>query len=164
MSFISDEFIQSSSNAGSYFKPKKGVNNKVRILSERAMEGYVQWTQDSKPMRWKYGENKPEANYQADTRPRKFLATAVWNYDAEQVQVWEITQKSIMDSINEIARDPDFGHPNGYDLKITRTGEGLETQYQIIPHSAALLPEVEAAMQNPGVNLEALLHGEDPFA
>ena len=164
MSFISDEFIQSSSNVGSYFKPKKGVNNKVRILSERPTLGYQQWTEDGKPVRWPYNGSKPQANYQAESKPRKFMACAVWNYDAETVQVWEITQKSIMDALAAITNDSDFGHPNNFDLKITRTGEGLETQYGVIPISTPLDPNLEPLLANPGVNLEALFEGEDPFA
>ena len=164
MSFISDDFLSSGTSAGSYFKPTKGTNNKVRILSDKPLHGYVQWTEDNRPMRWAHGAQKPEAVYQEGTRPRKFLACAVWNYETESVQVWEITQKTVIDSLDEITRDPDYGHPNSYDLKITRSGEGLETQYRLIPHSAPLLPDVEGAMQDPGVNLEALLNSEDPFA
>ena len=77
-------------------------------------------------MRWSYGMNKPEAVYQEGTRPRKFLACAVWNYATESVQLWEITQSSVINSLDDITRDADYGHPNRYDLKISRTGEGLE--------------------------------------
>ena len=164
MSFINTEFLASGNNAGSYFKPVKGSNNKVRILSDKPLHGFVQWTEDNRPMRWSYGMNKPEAVYQEGTRPRKFLACAVWNYATESVQLWEITQSSVINSLDDITRDADYGHPNRYDLKISRTGEGLETQYRLIPHAANMSEEVEAAMQNPGVNLEALLNGEDPFA
>ena len=92
------------------------------------------------------------------------MACAVWNYETESVQVWEITQKSIMDALATITNDPDFGHPNNFDLKITRTGEGLDTQYGVIPISSPLDPNLEPLLANPGVNLEALFKGEDPFA
>jgi hypothetical protein len=163
MTFIDDSFVADNGNAGSYFKPREGQNNKVRILSEKPILGYVQWTNDNKPMRWKFGENKPEADYQ-EGRPRKFLAVVVWNYQDECVQVWEITQKTLIDALNEITRDSDFGHPNNYDLKITRIGKDINTQYQLMPLSAPLLEHVEAALQNPIVNLDALFNGEDPFA
>ena len=64
MSFINTEFLASGNNAGSYFKPLKGSNNKVRILSDKPLHGFVQWTEDNRPMRWSYGMNKPEAVYQ----------------------------------------------------------------------------------------------------
>ncbi len=164
MSFINEAFLESGTTESRYFRPVKNKPNKVRILSERPTLGYLQWTEDGKPVRWPYNGSKPQANYQAESKPRKFMACAVWNYDAETVQVWEITQKSIMDALAAITNDSDFGHPNNFDLKITRTGEGLETQYGVIPISTPLDSNLEPLLANPGVNLEALFEGEDPFA
>lgn len=164
MSFISDEFASANNNAGSYFKPAKDKTSKVRILSEKGLEGYVLWTEDNKPVRWHWKDSKPEANYREGDKPRKFLAVAVWNYDDQCVQVWEITQKSVFDALHEITKEPDFGHPNTFDIRITRKGEGLETKYTVIPVPGPIVPDVEKAMATLSVNLDALLNGEDPFA
>ena len=164
MSFISESFMETASSESRYFTPAKGKSNKVRILSQAPIQGYVQWTAEGRPVRWPHDAKKPQANYQDDSKPRKFIACAVWNYEAQTVQVWDVTQRSVIDAIFSIASDKDFGHPNNYDLKITRTGEGLDTQYSVIPISADLTEEVQQYMQEPGVNLEALFEGEDPFA
>jgi hypothetical protein len=164
MSFISEAFAASNNNAGSYFKPAKDSTSKVRIVSEKGLEGYVCWTEDNKPVRWHWRDNKPEANYREGDKPRKFLAVAVWNYNERCVQVWEITQKSVFDALFEITKDPDFGHPSTFDIKITRKGEGLETKYNVMPVPGPIVPDVEAAMQTLSCNLEALLTNDDPFA
>ena len=99
-----------------------------------------------------------KANYREGDKPRKFLAVAVWNYDDQCVQVWEITQKSVFDALHEITKEPDFGHPNTFDIRITRKGEGLETKYTVIPVPGPIVPDVEKAMATLSVNLDALLH------
>jgi hypothetical protein len=108
MSFISEDFAKANNNAGSYFRPAKDKTSKVRILSEKGLEGYVCWTEDNKPVRWHWKDSKPEANYRDGDKPRKFLAVAVWNYDDQCVQVWEITQKSVFDALHDITMEPDF--------------------------------------------------------
>lgn len=163
MSFISEQFVETASGSSNYFRPVKGKSNKVRILSPEPLTGFVQWTADSKPVRWAYDANRPDAVWEDGSRPKKFLAVVVWNYETESVQVWEIVQASIIAALHEITKDEDFGHPNNYDLKITRQGEGLETTYQLFPVSSPLTPELETAMKTHGVILEALFHGEDPF-
>ena len=98
MTFITDQFQETGNNAGSYFKPLKNQTAKVRILSEKPLEGFVQWTEENKPVRWHWADNKPEANYREGEVGRKFLAVAVYNYSTQSVQVWEITQKALLTS------------------------------------------------------------------
>ena len=164
MSFIDTEFLASGNNAGSYFRPAKDKTSKVRILSEKGLEGYVLWTEDNKPVRWHWKDSKPEANYREGDKPRKFLAVAVWNYDDQCVQVWEITQRTLQESLDALTRDSDFGHPANYDLKITRKGEGMDTTYSMVPMPGEQNEDVVNAIAELRVNLDALLSGEDPFA
>ena len=95
MSFINEAFLESGTTESRYFRPVKNKPNKVRILSERPTLGYQQWTEDGKPVRWPYNGSKPQANYQAESKPRKFMACAVWNYDTENVQVWKSRRKAL---------------------------------------------------------------------
>ena len=162
MNFIPENFNQSQE--GAYFKPMKGKQNRVRIISNAGLFGYVQWTEDNRPVRWLTESPRPDAEYKADTKPRSFIACAVWNYEAKQIQVWEITQRTIQDTLQQLTNDADFGHPINYDLKITRKGEGLETTYSMVPMSTPLSEEVQDAIENNTVNLEALLTGDNPFA
>ena len=55
-----------------------------------------------------------------------FWALPVYvHYEDEGLKVWEITQKTIRDQITALAADEDFGNPNHYDIKVSRTGMGL---------------------------------------
>lgn len=139
MSFISEDFASANNNAGSYFKPAKDKTSRVRILSEKGLEGYVLWTEDNKPVRWHWKDSKPEANYREGDKPRKFLAVAVWNYDDQCVQVWEITQKSVFDALHEITMSSDFDilTPLTFALRAKVKGWKLSTQlFQCLTNSA----------------------------
>ena len=88
---------------------------------------------------------------------------AVWNYETQSVQVWEIRQLTIINALHEISKDSDFGHPTNYDLKVTKQGEKLDTTYQLFPIPSQMTPELQQHMEHNGVVLEALFHGENPF-
>ena len=85
-------------------------------------------------------------------------ACAVWNYEERAVQVWEITQRSLQESLHLLTKDKDFGPPINYDLKITRKGDGLETTYSMVPMPGDMNDDVQNAIAELRVNLEALLH------
>ena len=162
MSWLPDNIHEPK--AGSYFKPLKGKQNRVRIICDKPLVGYVQWTSDKKPVRWKLGDARPEADYGEGTKPRVFIAVAVWNYEERTTQVWEITQRTLQESLDALTRDSDFGHPANYDLKITRKGEGMDTTYSMVPMPGEQNEDVVNAIAELRVNLDALLSGEDPFA
>lgn len=162
MSFLPDNFNEPQ--AGSYFKPEPKKQNRVRILSDKPLVGKVHWTTDNKPVRWKLGEATPEADFRPDQKAKTFVAVAVWNYELKATQVWEITQRTLQESLDLLTRDKDFGHPINYDLKITRKGEGLDTTYSMVPIPGEISDDVQFAVAELKVNLDALLSGEDPFA
>ena len=87
----------------------------------------------------------------------------VYNYDEERIQVMEITQKSLKEQLLVLARDEDFGDPKEYDIKITRSGEKLDTTYNIIALGKAEFTNQKAIEEAQAVNLEALYDGNDPF-
>ena len=78
--------------------------------------------------------------------------------------MWEITQKTLQESLDALTRDVDFGHPANYDLKITRKGEGMDTTYSMVPMPGEQNEDVVNAIAELRVNLDALLTGDDPFA
>ena len=162
MSWLPDNIHEPKS--GSYFKPLKGKQNRVRIINDKPLVGHVQWTSDKKPVRWKLGDPRPEADYGEGTKPRVFIACVVWNYEERCTQVWEITQKTLQESLDALTRDPDFGHPANYDLKITRKGDMMDTTYSLVPMPSDQNEDVVNAIAELRVNLDALLSGEDPFA
>jgi hypothetical protein len=100
----------------------------------------------------------------ATQKAKHFWACCVWNVDASAVQIWQINQRTIQEAIMGLINDKDWGDPREYDIKILRTGDGLETKYGVSPKPKKDLPEAakfEYDLMN--IKLEKLLTGEDPF-
>jgi hypothetical protein len=155
-------------NGGNYMKFQPG-ENRFRVLASPIL-GYVYWTTDAtggrKPNRIRMSERVPANVILADDDdPKHFWAMPVWNYQDEQVQILEITQKGLMKSIRQLAADADWGSPVNYDLVVTKSGQKLETKYSLQPKPAKPLDEgITRAFTDMHINLDALYDGKDPFA
>jgi len=149
-----------------YFKFQQGENN-FRVMSS-AIVGYEYWTEDKKPVRlremWKKkpADIKVEAN--GSYRTNHFWAFVIWNYEANAIQIMQITQKTIQRAIKSLVDNKKWGDPKNYDLTITKTGEGLETEYSVMPNPGSeVQKEIQDEFEAKPVNLEALFDGGDPF-
>lgn len=153
---------------GGYYKLQDGENT-FRVMTS-AVVGFVYWNIEGKPVRSRTPIQGTPADIRLDKegkpeRIKHFWAFAVWNADAQQVQVLELTQKSVMDGIKALVDNKKWGDPKSYDISVTRTGSGLDTEYQVMPNPHSPLPEgAIAALKAKPVNLEALYSGGDVFA
>ena len=88
----------------------------------------------------------------------------VWNFDTKAVEILEITQTTIPTAMEELIHSDDWGDSLGYSLTVNRKGEGLETEYSVVPSPAQPTPAniLEAYKEKP-INLEALFAGGHPF-
>jgi len=164
MSFLPENYEIPSADTG-YMKFVKG-ENRFRVLSS-AIVGSETWIEDKdgnrKPKRWPLNENVPVEEI-GDTI-KHFWAFVVWNYNDEKVQILEITQKSIMKSIQALTKDEDWGSPKDYDIVVTREGEGLETEYQVNPKPKKDMDAgIKRFYKDLNINLKALFKNGDPFS
>jgi len=155
------EGYEQPKTGGNYLKFEKG-ENRFRILS-KPIVGWLDWDNNNKPLRFRMPDKPKPIN------PKKavkhFWAFVVWDYKSESIKVLEITQSSIQSAITGLTRDGDWGSPFGYDIKVNKTGEGLDTEYTInpVPHKE-VSAEIKAAFAAKRVELERLFDNEDPFA
>ena len=126
--------------AGSDFMKLEDGDNKFRVLTD-AVIGIEGW-KDNKPFRrggadatidpsevdidQKYGKPKISS----------FWAFMVYSYRDEKVMLLQINQKTIQKAIMGYASDSDWGHPQEYDLTITRTDTGGKISYAVKPSPA----------------------------
>lgn len=154
------ELPKSSSN---YMKFEDGLN-RFRILG-KAIIGYEYFTNENKPVRQKEPfEDWPE-DIKEEGKIKHFWAFPVWNYNQKSVQILELTQKSIMGAIKALIDNPKWGDPKLYDIAVTKTGNKLETEYQVQgePPIAEPEQEIKDAFAQKTINLQALYVNEDPF-
>jgi hypothetical protein len=144
-----------------YLKLKKG-SNKFRVLSS-AIVGFEYWTRENKPVRSKVAWEEIPDDAKLDKNgnfQKHFWAFTVYDYESKKVKILELTQKTIMGSIKTYVSNPKWGNPTGYDFEVTRTGDGMETEYTTIaePHSDTPVTNI------PEIHLEELFVGGDPFS
>lgn len=160
----SDYKEQDSSN---YMKFKDG-DNRFRVLSS-AVVGTENWS-GNKPVRWHLSDQEPNKEWDANKdgtprRSKRFWAFVVWNYDANKIQILEITQITIQRVIMSLTQNKKWGSPFDYDITITRTGEGFETEYTVTPDPKEPVDkEIVEAYKNSNIDLEQLFTGGDPFS
>lgn len=148
-----------------YMKMEEGVN-RIRILSA-PITGWEIWMDGKnskrKPLRSRY-EEKPEKPSDPNSPLKYFWSFVVWNYAASAIQILHVTQASIRKGIEAVVNDEDWGHPAQYDIKITKRGEGVDTEYVVNPVAPSPLSnEILKAFKEKPIWLEALYDGGDPF-
>lgn len=160
-----------------YLTPSKiedGKTARFRIMSSPIL-GWEYWdkqTKDHKPVRLPYTEAslavaQEEASKnkeQDDQRVNHFWIMIVWNYDTKNLEVCEITQKTILSTMRNLLADEEYGSPKNYDLKITKKKEKDKTTYEVTPGVPKEAPEEAIKEHGKGlINLRALFYGADPF-
>ncbi len=134
-SFLPKDY-EVNSGGSDFFKLKAG-DNKFRIVSD-AIVGKEGW-KDNKPFR-RGGQDAVIDVTEVDVDQKSgkpkindYLACYVFNHDSGKVEIASFTQVGIKKALAEYAADDDWGHPSGYDITITKSGEGLATKYSIKP-------------------------------
>lgn len=95
---------------------------------------------------------------------RRNWAFKVYNHETKQVQVWEVAQKNIQQYLTNILRGKLKNDWTKFDLQITRTGQGLETEYTLMNgDSESLGKEAQKIIDETYVDLTQMTLGKDPF-
>lgn len=148
-------------SAGAYMKISDG-ENRIRILTAPVL-GWEDWL-DKKPVRYHF-DAKPAKSIDPLKPIKHFWAFIVWNHLEEKIQILQITQATIRNTIEALVKDQDWGAPYFYDIKIIKSGEGKNTEYAVtpLPHKP-VEDRIKKAFYNTPCNLESLFTGDDPFA
>lgn len=160
MNFLPENY-EAPKTSGFYMRLQEG-ENRFRILSAPIL-GWEDW-QNKKPIRFTM-DSKPASPIDAKKPVKHFWAFVVFNYNEEQIQILQITQATIRKSLEALCKDQDWGSPYFYDIKIHKTGEMTDTEYNVnpVPHKP-LDPFIIKQFKDRPCNLNALFTNEDPFA
>lgn len=150
-----------------YMKFQPG-ENRFRVVSNKAITGWEWWTEDSegkrKPVRIPHSQRIPVEEIDEPDKIKHFWAFVVWNYKEEKIQILEVTQKGIQRTLESLVNDADYGSPRNYDIVVRKTGEGMETRYEVMPKPPkAIDAGVIKLFEDMQINLNALYEGKDPF-
>lgn len=164
MSFFQKDYTPSAGGNGNYTKLQPG-ENRLRILSDQALQGWQYWNTASKPVRSAYHQRPVNpADLREGDSVKECLWTGVYNYATKAIEIWEITQKGILNALFAYASHEDYGDPIGYGLTVTKSGSGMETKYSVVAGVPKPLPvEIQKLADETPLNLRALLDGGSPF-
>jgi len=127
-----------TSHKDDYFK-FKSWDNKFRILTSPII-WYEYFDIEDKPHRSKEVIKDP-IDIKEKGKVKQFRAFLVYNYDEKRIQVMSITQAGIKQQIQWYINDADYWNPLDYDIKINKTGDWLETKYQVKTLGKSDLPK-----------------------
>ena len=91
----------------------------------------------------------------------------MWNYEADEVQLCEISQKSLIKAFDEIANTEEYDDFDAIDFTIAKEGSGLETRYTLTPlpvkkDAKEKLEQAWNVAKNT-ISMEKYIAGEPPF-
>lgn len=157
-----------SSGGGRFINPSK-IDGETRIrLFGEGVTGYEGWTTDNKPVRWESRPAELPENIRKNDDGRdplkRFVAAIAWEYDTSSFKIISLTQKGLIKDLMGYIADGDWGDPSGYDIKISRKGEGLQTEYKLTPcPKKSATKESSDSFAELACDLSKLFDGEDPF-
>ena len=156
---ISNQDYKPAQGGNTYFKFKQGAN-KFRVVSD-IETGYVFWTIDNKPVRsLKRPETVPE-NIKPDGKIKDTWVCLVYSFDEDAVQIMEVTQMTIIQAMFDLENNEDWGDTKKYNITITRTGEGMDTSYTVMPGKMEDLPEdAQKLVENTDLTLDEMWSGK----
>ena len=153
-----------------YMKLAPGENT-FRILS-RPIMGYEWWKDEKdsegkdirRPHRVKEDTDILIEKVDSPEQIKHFWAMVVYNVNDNKIQILEITQKTIKRGIEALARNTKWGSPINYNIVITRSGEGRDSEYQVNPEPKEELDKkIIEQCEKMDIDIEKLYTGEDPF-
>ena len=188
MALLSKSAQAAVSGGGAYLSPSKiaaGSSVRFALLSDEPREFYEVWAEGpdgkSKPFRFAseprpddlslaFGDYTRRMNRDGTgVEPIKFaLALPVYNFEAAQVQILQLGQKSIIRELDAISQMPDYDDLTAIDFILGKEGAGLNTEYKVtpVPRKKGADKDITAAWEDSraaGFDISRLLEGGDPF-
>ena len=166
-----------ATGSGDYFRLRdlkdcKDHTARLRVITP-FISGFEGWTENNKPLRAENADGFP-----ADTKwkvengkkqePRRFWATVVWNVAKERFQVFSFTQATVYRQLKSLLDNEDWGLLTDFDVTIKKSGDGVDTEYTVLPCPKKALTERAAkeweAIQANWTGLHALYSNGHPLA
>lgn len=188
MGLLSKNAQAAVAGGGSYLNPSRiasGSSVRFALLSEEPLEFYELWGEGAdgkaKPFRFdrepspddialSLGDYTRRQNREGTGfEPTKFcLALPVYNYDADQVQILQLSQKSVIRELDAISQMDDYADILATDFLLGKEGSGLNTEYKLTPvprkkGADKTLADAWEETRSAGFDLSRLLDGADPF-
>lgn len=188
MALLSKSAQDAVAGNGAYLTPSKiasGSSVRFALLSDEPLEFYEAWAEGpdgkAKPFRFAsepspddltlaFGDFTRRMNRDGNgSEPIKFaLALPVYNFEVAQVQILQLSQKSIIRELDAVSQMSDYDDLTAIDFSLGKEGSGLKTEYKVtpLPRKKGADKDIAAAWEESraaGFDITRLLSGGDPF-
>jgi len=153
-SFIPQDYVAPVSASGNYLKmPEDGKYIRFAVLNQMTT-GYAYWTEDKQVIRSKEMPLDTPGIREGE-KAKHFWLLNVFDLDAREVKLLEITQTSVQKAIHEMVTAGDYDFMDGTNgFRVSRVGKGkMDTKYAAVPTPIKLGEERDAFT---AVDLDAL--------
>lgn len=163
--------LAKESQSGLYLNLAK-IQGEARIrFFGGGITGWEAWTEDNKPLRWQTKPTEYPANIKRgddnSVRIVRFIAGVVYDYDDDKFKIAILNKASVYKKFLEYCQTDEYGDATGWDLKIKKTGSGMDTEYNTLAMPpkpvARSIQERYTSEAASKWNLYALFDGDDPF-
>jgi len=163
MSFLPEGY-EPPKGSSLYMKFQDGVN-KFRAVSN-VLVGYEYWSRENKPVRLRQLPETRPADLRQDKDGKDAPIKHFWSFIVidradNTVKLLMITQSSVMNQINDLLTNEDWGDPKDYDLTVVRKGKDLETKYSTQPSPRKPLSKEEKELvEKSDLDLAKMIFGD----
>lgn len=134
MSFIPQDYVAPAPVNGKYLKlPEDGKYIRFAVIG-MMVSGYAYWTEDKQVIRSKEMPLDTPGIREGE-KAKHFWLLNVFDIDAKEVKLLEITQASVQKAIHEMVLAGDYDFMDGTNgFRISRVGKGkMDTKYSAVP-------------------------------
>ena len=178
-----------TSSGGGYLNPSRvpsGGQVRFHLTAEEPLAFFECWgeAEDGSVKPFRFADDPSPEDIKAEMGPnysrrlnregtapepvKAALAFSVYNYETEQVQICQLTQKGLISELDSITQMEDYQPIDNFDFVLSKEGSGLTTQYTLRPvpakkggHDAAV--KAQEAADAAGFDVNRLLVGGNPF-
>lgn len=151
---------------------ESGDSLKLRVMTEM-LTGYSLWAEENGDKTVIRAEEKEEIDVSkaafnkltnSKNRVKQFIGCIVYNYHTEQFEVLETDKGSIIGKLWTMDQDPDLGDLRKYDIKLSKTGQGKDTRYDVLSLGVSDVDsEIKKEFDKLEFNLENLFNNGNPL-
>lgn len=148
------------SSGSNYLKFEKG-ETRFRFISS-PITGWIYFIEGDDGKKYVHRLRPTEKAPEAHLKAKHFWSAIVYDYESKSLKILQITQKTVQTAILSLNANKSWGNPKEYDICVTRTGDLMDTEYQVMPEPKSFIAQ-EIIEEAKKINLDALYEGKDPF-
>jgi len=164
--FFTEDVNKELDKSGSAFYELEQGQNEVRIVSDFVWGYKYDYANRAEAKEKKY-PFYPVGSKEAKELSHKLTLVAamvLFDYKSGDLKSFNIHQKKILNPMRAYVENDKYGDLTGYDIVISKTGEGRDVEYSVIANPPeAMGKEVKEALEGTTIKMDNVFNSESPI-